>query len=144
MMLTDSDDPTIRQPLHRLTVPERALLRLLLSRDIPGRYELLAQAETVKTTGRSCPCGCPTFSLVADPDLPPAPVAEYMVSDAHGTDPEGNLVGALLFVKDGYLHELEIYSVTGVDIAGLPTAAALKLNERSEPTDRDSRHPLNP
>jgi hypothetical protein len=96
------------------------LLNFLLSRDLPGWAELVAQAETVLTGGLSCNCGCPSFSLVADRSLPPAAVAEGMVSDAHGTDPGGNKVGVLLFTEDGYLSLLEVYSAGESRFDGLP------------------------
>jgi hypothetical protein len=123
---------------------ERALLDFLLSRDVPGRMQLLAQANTVLTTGLSCSCGCPSFALVADRSLPPAPVAERMVSDAHGTDPGGNAVGVLLFTEDGYLCQVEVYGVEGSNFAGLPQPDSLKLSEWSVPNERGSRHLLNP
>src|SRR3954454_2460877 len=101
---------------------ERALLDFLLNRGVPGQAELARQAETVLTAGLSCSCGCPSFSLVADRSLPQAPAAyaERMVSDAHGTDPDGNAVGVLLFTDDGYLSEVEVYGVEGDDFDGLP------------------------
>jgi hypothetical protein len=130
---------------HDLSEPERDLLDLLLMRDFAGRDELRAQAANVQTTGRSCTCGCPSFSLIADRAHPPAPAAEYMVSDAHGADPHGHLVGVLLFAKDGYLSEVEVYSVAGDDISDLPRPADLSLSEWSDPPDgRTTRHLLNP
>jgi hypothetical protein len=125
---------------------ERALLDLLLSRDFPGRAELVRQAETVRTAGLSCSCGCPSFSLLADRSLPPARVAyaDRMVSDAHGTDPGGNEVVVLLFTEDGYLSEVEVYSVEGDDFGGLPQPDSLKLSEWSEPNESGVQHLLNP
>jgi hypothetical protein len=125
---------------------QRALLDFLLSRDFPGRAELAQQAETVLTAGPSCSCGCPSFSLVPDRDLPPAAVtyAERMVSDAHGTDPGGNAVGVLLFTEDGYLSQVEVYGVEGDDFDGVPQPDSLKLSEWSEPNDRGGRHLMNP
>jgi hypothetical protein len=67
-----------------------------------------------------------------------------MASDAHGTDPGGNMVGVLLFVKDGYLDEVEIYSVTDDGFAGLPHVNALKLSEWSHPNERGTRSLINP
>jgi hypothetical protein len=122
---------------------ERAVLDFLLTRDFAGQEELARQAETVLTAGPSCSCGCPSFSLVANRSLPPAAVqyADRMVSDAHGTDPGGNKVGVLLFTDNGYLSQVEVYSVEGDDFGGLPNPDALKLSEWSE----GSRgHPLNP
>jgi hypothetical protein len=125
---------------------QRALLDFLLSRDFPGRAELVRQAETVLTAGSSCSCGCPSFSLVADRALPAAAVsyADRMVSDAHGTDPGGNEVGVLLFTEDGYLFDVEIYGIAGDDFAGLPRPDSLKLSEWSEPDDQGTSRLLNP
>jgi hypothetical protein len=130
--------------LRPLTTPERELLEFLLDQDFPGRAELRAQTHTVKTSGRSCPCGCPSFALIPNQPVPSAPIEARMVSDAHGTDPAGNLVGVLLFADDGYLSEVEVYSVTGADISELPLVTDLKPNEWSEPSDRGTRHLLNP
>jgi hypothetical protein len=123
---------------------ERAVLDVLLTRDFPGRDELIVQAQSVQTNGPSCTCGCPSFSLEADRALPPAPVAERMPTDAHGTDPGGNKIGVLLFVDDGYLAEVEIYSIEGNDFSGLPEPGALRLSEWSEPSSPGTRHLLNP
>jgi hypothetical protein len=67
-----------------------------------------------------------------------------MVADAHGVDPGGNQVGVLLFVDDGYLFDVEIYSTTGDGFAGLPQAAALKLSEWTEPNEHGTRWLSNP
>lgn len=122
------------------------MLDLLLSRDFPGRSELARQAETVRTGGSSCSCGCPSFSLLADRTLPAANVdyADRMVSDAHGIDPAGNLVGVLLFTKDGYLDDVEIYGVEDITFAGLPRPESLTLDEWSEPDKSGFRWLLNP
>jgi hypothetical protein len=120
-----------------LSSDQRALLDFLLLREFSGRAELLQQAATVRTAGLSCGCGCPSFSLVADKSLPAAQIEDPPVaSDAHGTDPQGNSVGVLLFVDEsGFLSEVEIYSVKGDDFGGLPKPSALKLSEWSEPED---------
>jgi len=123
---------------------ERSLLDFLLYRDFPGQPELVAQAESVRTAESSCSCGCPSFSLVPDLSLPPAPVAGRMVSDAHGTDPGGNEIGVLLFVEHGYLAEVEVYSVRGDGFGGLPRPVALKLSEWSEPDEHGTRRLQNP
>ncbi len=90
------------------------------------------------------PRGCPSFSLKPNRTLPPAEVVERIPTDAHGTDPAGNLVGVLLFVDDGYLSEVEVFNYEGSDFAGLPDPSALKLSEWSEATDAGVRHLLNP
>lgn len=67
-----------------------------------------------------------------------------MVSDAHGTDPGENQVGVLLFVDDGYLSEVEVYSTTGDGFAGLPHPESLKLSEWTEPNEHGTRTLRNP
>jgi hypothetical protein len=122
------------------------VLDVLLSRDFPGRAELAQQAETVRTGGSACSCGCPSFSLIADRTLPAANVsyANRMVSDAHGTDPAGNAVGVLLFTDEGYLDDVEIYSVESITFAGLPRPETLTLDEWSEPDANGTRWLQNP
>src|SRR5581483_8212077 len=130
--------------LRELTDPERQVLAFLLARDLPGRDDLVRQAGTVMTSGSSCDCGCPSFSLHPDKSLPAATEAAQMVSDAHGLDPGENSIGVLLFVKDGYLDEVEIYSNEGSTFAGLPDPSALRLSEWSEPDRSGTRYLTNP
>jgi hypothetical protein len=70
-------------------------------------------------------------------------------SSAHGERcsrprPGGNSIGVLLFVKEGYLDDVEIYSNEGSTIAGLPVPSALKLSERSQPDPSGARYLTNP
>jgi hypothetical protein len=127
-----------------LNADERSVLDFLLTREFPGRDELVVQARSVQTTGLSCTCGCPSFSLKPDLSLPPAPVTDPRPTDAHGIDPAGTEIGVLLFVDDGYLSDVEIYNFDDRGFAGLPDPAALKLSEWSERDESGSRHLLNP
>jgi hypothetical protein len=130
---------------RELTLNEQGIVELLLTRDFPGRDALLVQAETVRTTGLSCTCGCPSFSLEADRALPPAAVVDRRPSDAHGTDPGGHQIGVLLFVDDGYLADVEIFSYEEESVfAGLPDPGALKLSEWSTPDDAGVSRLRNP
>ena len=123
---------------------ERALLDFLLTRDFPGAAELRSQAHSVRTSGLTCTCSCPSFSLHADRSLAPAAVTESMPSDAYGTDPDGNLIGVLLVVEAGYLSDGEIYGIEG-DVSGaLPAPVNLRLSEWSSPDDSETHRLLNP
>ncbi len=129
---------------RELTARERGVLDLLLTRPFPGREALLEQAKTVRTSGLSCTCGCPSFSLKPDLSLPAAKVIDRVPSDAHGSDPGGSEVGVLLFADDGYLSGVEIHDWDGSGYAGLPDPSALKLSVWSEPNVAGARHLLNP
>jgi hypothetical protein len=109
----------------------------MLSEPFPGRDELIPQAKTARSTGASCSCGCPSFGLAPDKSLAPALVPERVPVSASGRDPGGNLVGVLLFVDDGYMSNLEVYSASGESaFAGLPDPGDLTIDEWSQP-DRE-------
>jgi hypothetical protein len=94
-----------------LSDDERALLDAVLEHDFPGVRELREQAQHVMAK-KGCECGCGTIDLVPDgtpvhrSDAPnPVPV------DGIVSSPDGEEVGGLiLFVSDGMLQSLEIYS----------------------------------
>lgn len=114
-------------PATPLTDKQRTVLEFLLREPFPGRDELARQAETARTTGPSCTCGCPSFGLLADRRLPPAIVEDLVPVEAVGHDPAGNLIGVLLFVRDGYLDDVEVYSLDASEFAGLPQLEALEI-----------------
>lgn len=94
-----------------LTDDERTLLDAFLEHDFPGVQELREQARLV-TAKRGCECGCGTIEFVLDVTpvarsgaANPVPV-DGLVRDANDEE----LGGLILFVKDGVLQSLEIYS----------------------------------
>jgi hypothetical protein len=96
-----------------LTDEERALLDAFLSHDFPGVMELREQALHVSAR-RGCDCGCGTIEFVADGSpvplsaaLNPVPV-DGLVTSAAGDE----IGGLILFLRDGALQSLEIYSHT--------------------------------
>ena len=106
---------------------ERQVLDVLLSRDFAGRDELREQAQSVRVSGLSCSCGCPSINLAVDRSAAPAPISG-MVVDGVGIDASGKMVSALLFVTDGYLAQLEIYGLAD-NAYGMPTPASFELAE---------------
>ena len=96
-----------------LTAVERTLLDAFLAHDFPGVEELRAQARQA-TASQGCACGCGTVDLQVSDDLPrsvaesPVPVEGTVVGA--GGEPTG---GLLLFVEEGRLAGLEVYSFDG-------------------------------
>jgi hypothetical protein len=129
--------------MRELSHAERELVEFLLTADVPGREVLVRQSDTARTSGSSCSCGCPSYSLDPDRGLPAAPMPVGPI-DAHGKDPGGNDVGVLLFVNDGFLDDVEIFSLAGSTFAGVPRVSDLKLSEWSAPDHHGARTLLNP
>ena len=128
-----------------LTDAERKIVQFMLSEPFPGRDQLIPQAETVRSTGASCSCGCPSFGLAPDRSLAPAIVPERVPVSASGRDPGGNPVGVLLFVDGGYMSNLEVFSAQGDSVfAGLPEPADLSIDEWSERDQDGVRYLRNP
>jgi hypothetical protein len=127
-----------------LAQEERLILEFLLSKPFPGRDQLLRQLDHVRVTGPSCSCGCDSVGLAVDRNVAPAPVEERVPTDAFGRDPEGNEVGVLLHVVDGYLDDLEFYSTADVARFGRPTLESLRLAVWSDQDAEGTRVLLNP
>ncbi|MEO3808051.1 hypothetical protein ABGB17_03520 [Sphaerisporangium sp. B11E5] len=92
-----------------MSVEEQAVVLALLARDFPGVDELRAQVSSAVVSGR-CSCGCATVDLRAGkgPRAFASPVQDGILIS--GTV-QGRNDGVLLFVQDGHLSCLEIYSV---------------------------------
>jgi len=97
--------------LREVSEAEVAVLDALLAQEFDGVDPLRAQATSVLAR-RGCECGCGTIKLVPqNPDAPrssaqsPVPVEATVLDDAG--EPVG---GVLLFVQDGLLSSLEVYS----------------------------------
>jgi hypothetical protein len=107
---------------------ETAVIRVLLEHaDFEGRDELLGQVAAARVVGR-CGCGCATVVLAVDKE-PADDAASYPIpNQATVLDEDGNLIGGvLLFVKDGCLAELEVYSFEEEPIRTLPQPDRLRL-----------------
>lgn len=94
-----------------LSTDERALLDGFLSQEFLGVQELRQQAQHVSAM-RGCECGCGTIEFVHDGSPVPRSLAPSTVPvDATVTTSDGGEVGGLiLFVRDGLLQSLEVYS----------------------------------
>jgi hypothetical protein len=93
-----------------LSGDERALLDGFLSFDFEGGEELREQLNHL-TAKRGCTCGCGTIDFVLDgAAVPRSDAANPVPVDAIVRDAGDEVGGLILFVKDGLLQSLEIYS----------------------------------
>ncbi|WP_433349149.1 hypothetical protein ACQP25_35820 [Microtetraspora malaysiensis] len=93
---------------RHLSVEEQAVILALLARDFPGADELRAQVPSAVVSG-GCACGCATVNLRAgtEPRALASPVQDGVLISA---DVRGHSNGVLLFVEEGHLSYLEVYS----------------------------------
>jgi hypothetical protein len=90
---------------------ERGLLDAALAHDFVGVEALRAQTVGVQARP-GCSCGCGTIELVPqDQEAPRSSAASPVPAEGRVRDGEGNEIGGLLvFVRDGLLDSLEVYS----------------------------------
>lgn len=90
---------------------ETDLLTALLEHEFEGVAELRTQASNL-VVSRGCSCGCGTVDLIPQGDSAPAAGSRSPVP-CEGTvlDDRGDAIGGLLlFLREGLLSSLEIYS----------------------------------
>ncbi|MDQ2630209.1 MAG: hypothetical protein M3Y75_04420 [Actinomycetota bacterium] len=111
-----------------LSPEESATIRVLLEHeDFPGRDELLGQIPTARVVGR-CGCGCATVELAVDRSPAEEALQEPIPTEATVLDEDGGGIGGmLLFVKDGCLNQLEVYSYEDEPIKSLPSLDRLSI-----------------
>lgn len=102
----------------------------------------MQQLPFVRTSGLSCPCGCPSIALHVGASASKATVDDRVPVSGHGRDADGNLVGVLLFVDDGVMSELEFCNYVD-SVPGFPLPESLHVDEWSERDSSGSRRLLN-
>jgi hypothetical protein len=125
-LVTQRESATRDLPWRLLTDRERDLLRAILDQPFPESTALLAQAEVAEAR-QGCDCGCGTIDLQVDRDSASsvalngslAPGEAEVLSETGAS--EGGLI---VFVQDGYLSCLEIYSYG--EPAALPAAERIR------------------
>lgn len=97
--------------LRALSETEVAVLDALLRQDFDGVEPLRVQASSLLAR-RGCECGCGTIELVPQaPDAPRSMAQGPVPVEATVLDGGGDAIGGvLLFVNDGLLSSLEVYS----------------------------------
>jgi hypothetical protein len=106
--MTDATEPRAGD-VRPLTSDERALLDALLRHEFVGVGALRVQARQVQASP-GCTCGCGSIDLHV-PHTTPRSSAGSPVSMGEVVGADGQLVGGLLlFLEDGRLAGLEVYS----------------------------------
>ncbi len=95
-----------------LTQNERALVDGLLAQSFEGVEALREQAKNLLAgTTPACTCGCGTIDLLPQGDAPRSHATSPVASGGAVRDEAGAEVGGLLlFLEDGRLASLEVYS----------------------------------
>lgn len=120
--------PTSEFEPRPVSPTERGVLDLLLTQEFEGVEKLRAQLRHVQVVGR-CSCGCATVDLAVDRDLcePATGRGRPILSEADVLDDAGApRGGVIVFLTDGYLSLLEIFSYFE-PIVGWPRADRLRL-----------------
>ena len=95
-----------------LTQNERALVNGLLSQSFEGVEALREQAKNLMADAiPGCTCGCGTINLLPNREAPRSRATSPVASAGVVRDEAGAEVGGLLlFLEDGRLASLEVYS----------------------------------
>jgi hypothetical protein len=96
------------------------LVAVLSHADFAGRTALLEQVDAARVVG-GCDCGCATVDLAVE-NAPPSDAVAYPIpNEATVLDGDGDAIGGMLvFARDGYLTQLELYSYGHEPISPFP------------------------
>jgi hypothetical protein len=109
---------------------ERDLLSFLLQAGFPGVQALRSQIEHTTVVSR-CGCGCPSVSLLVDKDKTEPTISYDDIIPVEGLpaeEPTGPAV--LLFVRDGYLDDLELMYLSDTPPPDWPALSELMVHVR--------------
>jgi len=130
----DTKPSELRRPAtapRPLRPEERAALSAVLNyADFDGRDALLAQVDSARVVGY-CGCGCATVLLAVESAAPASSSGSPIPNEATIIGADGDPLGGLLvFLEDGYLATLEVYSYDD-PISPFPPMERLKLLRKS-------------
>ena len=112
------------------TILVAALSAVLNYADFDGRDALLAQVDSARVVGY-CGCGCATVLLAVESAAPASSSGSPIPNEATIIGADGDPLGGLLvFLEDGYLATLEVYSYDD-PISPFPPMERLKLLHKS-------------
>lgn len=110
-----------RQP----TESERAFLDAVLAHSFDG-VEALRQQWTHATVHSSCNCGCGSLGFTFDDqtELEPSPAPSPLPVHVDVVDEDGEIVGGIVvLLRDGFLDDVDVYSVADDPITFPPPEA---------------------
>lgn len=100
---------TINNPPRPLSEIERYLLEHLLSVEFPGSEELKQQSRFVLVSQECQDCSSIVFTIENKESIKEAKVKRRIPVEAESIDSDEMRIHVLVFVRAGYLDEMEIY-----------------------------------
>lgn len=97
-----------------LTPDEASLVRWLLEHGEPRASDALSQVARARVVSR-CACGCASVDFSVDGSRPSGRIGMDVVSDYWWRSARGNLCGAFVFLRDGVLAGLDLWSIDGAE-----------------------------
>jgi hypothetical protein len=109
-----------------LTNDERTFVERLLSIGGLSSSSFALQVESLRVVSR-CDCGCPTVDFISVDAGDAKAGRPGILVDAYARTRDGDVVGAILWEKDGNLSGLELYSMAA-DPKELPDPGTLSFD----------------
>src|SRR6266508_4211420 len=125
------NETIVYDPPRDLNTLERGILVALLSRDFPGRQELLRQTQSVRISEEHTSAGKILILTVDEAASDRADVETRVPVEAQGRDTDGMSILILLHVLNGYLAEIELIRGDGGTIQVMPNPADLVVTTNS-------------
>ena len=114
-------------PSRRLSPLEYGILERILSADFPGSHDLRQQIRSVQVSAKCHGCPSVVFKITDKAAIPKAEVERTVPIEAEGNDVDGMKLHILIFVRGGYLDEMEIFREDLGKIQRLPLPENLEV-----------------
>ena len=114
-----------------ITATEAKVLVALLEENFRGQGVCDQQVKGIEAS-KGCECGCPTIDLfVHRESAAPSTASSPLPVEADVLDEAGEPIGGILiFLKDGYLSEMELYSYAREPSAEFPPPDRFRVTVR--------------
>jgi hypothetical protein len=108
-----------------LNTEERELLVWLLEHGEPAAADHIHDVSLLRVTAE-CPCGCASIDLAVEGSSPDPSASMEIVSDYLWTSEQGGENGVFVFLKNGSLSGMEVWSADGKEPPRLPRTDQLR------------------